>query len=105
VIPLTLGRPRAFVLAVVGLLLALALAGGASQARAAALNLETLTAAEAEQMLEKGETTSVALVQAYIARIDAISKAGPGLDVVTQLNPHVMEEARHADPTPACRSC
>ena len=42
------------------------------------LNLETLTASEVEAMLQSGELTSVELVKAYKARIEAINKSGPG---------------------------
>jgi len=78
-------------------ILSLALFHYASSAQAATPNLETLTASEAEKMLESKEITSVQLVKAYIARIEALSKAGPGLNVVTQLNPNVLEEAKTAD--------
>ncbi|HEX4484277.1 MAG TPA: amidase family protein, partial [Solirubrobacteraceae bacterium] len=90
-------RLLATVLAAVGLLVALAMMNDISSARAATLNLETLTASEAEKMLESGELTSVELVKDYIARIEAISKSGPGLNVVTQLNPNAIAEARAAD--------
>jgi Asp-tRNA(Asn)/Glu-tRNA(Gln) amidotransferase A subunit family amidase len=79
------------------MILSLGLFHYASSAQAATLNLETLTAGEAEKMLESKEITSVELVKAYLARIEALSKAGPGLNVVTQLNPNVLEEAKTAD--------
>ncbi|HXB16764.1 MAG TPA: amidase family protein [Solirubrobacteraceae bacterium] len=66
-------------------------------ASATSLNLETLTGTEAETMLEKGEITSVELVKAYYARIAALSKAGAGLNAVTQLNPLALEEAKKTD--------
>jgi amidase len=78
------------------LLLSLGLLGTAS-AQAATLNLETLTGAEAEAMLQKGEVTSVELVKSYIARIEALNKSGPGLNAVTQLNPNALQEAKQAD--------
>ena len=58
-----------------------------ASADAKPLNLETLTGTEAEEMLEKGQITSVELVKDYYARIAALNKAGPGLNAVTQLNP------------------
>jgi Asp-tRNA(Asn)/Glu-tRNA(Gln) amidotransferase A subunit family amidase len=97
VIALSPRRLLATVLAAVGLLVALAMMSDISSARAATLNLETLTASEAEKMLQSGELTSVELVKDYIARIEAISKSGPSLNVVTQLNPNVLEEAKQAD--------
>ena len=35
--------------------------------------------------------------QAYIARIDAPNKQGPGLNAVSQLNPDWLNEAKAAD--------
>jgi amidase len=64
---------------------------------APALNLDTLTGAQAEQMLENGTLTSVQLVEAYEARISALNKSGPGLNAVTQINPAAMAEAQQAD--------
>lgn len=92
-------RLSAVALAAVALILSLGLMGFAPSAHAAlpSLNLETLTGAEAEKMLQHKEVTSVQLVKAYIARIEALSKAGPGLNVVTQLNPNVLQEAKLAD--------
>lgn len=68
-----------------------------TSAEAVTPNLETLSGAEAEKMLQKNEITSVELVKDYIARIEAINKSGPGLNVVTQLNPNVLAEAKQAD--------
>jgi amidase len=92
-------RLLAIALVALGLIISLEMAGLAPSAHAVptTLNLETLTGAEAEKMLESGELTSLELVKAYIARIEAINKSGPGLNVVTQLNPNVLEEARQAD--------
>jgi amidase len=91
-------RLLAIALVALGLIISLEMVGLAPSAHAApTLHLETLTGAEAEKLLESGELTSLELVKAYIARIEAISKSGPGLNVVTQLNPNVLEEARQAD--------
>ncbi len=87
-------------LVAVGLLVSLLLAGGAVSAQAnfaSTLNLETLTGAEAEQYLQEGKLTSVELVKAYLARIGAVNKAGPGLNAVTQINPQVLQEAKAMD--------
>jgi Asp-tRNA(Asn)/Glu-tRNA(Gln) amidotransferase A subunit family amidase len=94
---LAVRRRSAAAFAVLGLLLSFELAGFCSAASAAPLNLETLTGIEAEKMLEDGQITSVGLVKDYYARIAALSKAGPGLNVVTQLNPLALEEAQKAD--------
>lgn len=96
-IALSLRRLLATALAAVGLLISLAMLGGVSSAHAATLNLETLTAGEAEKMLQNKEVTSVGLVKDYIARIEALNKSGPGLNAVTQINPNVLQEAKQAD--------
>ncbi|HEX3909190.1 MAG TPA: amidase family protein [Solirubrobacteraceae bacterium] len=84
-------------LVALGLLATLGLANWISSAQAATLNLETLTAGEAEKLLQEGQVTSVELVKAYEARIEALNKSGPGLNIVTQLNPNVLLEAKAAD--------
>jgi amidase len=61
------------------------------------LDLETLTGAQAEQMMASGQLTSVQLARAYLNRIDALNKEGPGLNAVTQLNPDWLHEAAAAD--------
>ncbi|WP_158866443.1 amidase [Leifsonia sp. AG29] len=53
--------------------------------------------AELRQALESGETTAVALVEAYLARIDAYDAAGPRLNAVVVRNPNAHEEARASD--------
>jgi len=61
------------------------------------LNLETLTGAQAEQLMAAGTLTSVQLTRAYLDRIRALNKRGPGLNAVTQLNPNALKEAAIAD--------
>ncbi|MEW9533361.1 amidase family protein [Microbispora sp. NPDC049125] len=61
------------------------------------LDLETLTGAQAEAMMAKGQLTSVELTQAYLDRIAALNKRGPGLNAVTQLNADALKEAAQAD--------
>jgi amidase len=82
---------------ILGLLASLLLAGRISSAQAATLNLETLTGVQAEKMLQEGQLTSVELVKAYLARIEALNKSGPGINSVTQINPNVLQEARQID--------
>src|SRR5262245_37849450 len=68
---------------------------GLSAAPAAAqlLDLERLDGPTAIEMMEAGELTSVKLVKAYIDRIEALNKRGPGLNAVTQLNANALKEA------------
>ncbi|MEY2516036.1 MAG: amidase, partial [bacterium] len=61
------------------------------------LDLESLTGAHAEQMMASGELTSVQLTKAYIARIEALNKRGPGLNAVTQLNKDALKDAAKLD--------
>ncbi|MDA0159779.1 amidase family protein [Solirubrobacter ginsenosidimutans] len=61
------------------------------------LDLENLSGAQAEQMLQSGQVTSVQLVRAYEARIAAINKSGPGLNAVTQINPEALQQAADSD--------
>jgi amidase len=81
----------------VGLLVSLGLVNQVSSAHASTLDLETLTGVKAEKMLQTGEITSVELVKAYLARIEALNKSGPGINAVTQINPNVMKEAKKSD--------
>src|SRR4029077_5977641 len=61
------------------------------------LNLETLTGLQAQKMMQDGDLTSVQLTRAYIDRIEALNKSGPGLNAVTQLNPNALKEAEASD--------
>lgn len=66
-------------------------------ASAQTLDLEHLDGPTAIKMMEQGRLTSVRLVQAYIDRIEALNKSGPGLNAVTQLNPDALKEAAELD--------
>ncbi len=83
----------------VALVCALASALWAAPAQAAdpVLDLETLDGLTAEKMMEDGTLTAVQLTRAYIARIAALNKRGPGINAVTQLNPHALEDAALLD--------
>ena len=47
--------------------------------------------------LRTGATTSVALVEAYLRRVDALDAAGPTLRSVIEVNPDALEIARERD--------
>jgi amidase len=64
---------------------------------APALDLEKLTAREAAKLLSEGTVTSVQLTQAYIDRINALNKSGPGLNAFAQLNKQALVEAAKTD--------
>ncbi|MGE0683012.1 MAG: amidase family protein [Candidatus Binatia bacterium] len=70
---------------------------GAVPASALVLDLERLDGPTATKMMEEGKLTSVQLTQAYINRIEALNKSGPGLNAVTQLNKDALNEAALMD--------
>ncbi len=82
----------------VALVLSLGLLSIVSTAGAEPLDLENLSGAQAEKMLEEGQITSVELVKDYLARIAALNKAGAGLNAVTQINPDVIEGSQRRRP-------
>src|SRR5580765_4422131 len=65
--------------------------------QAPVLDLESLTGMQAEQMMASGQLTSVDLAKAYIERIEAVNKRGPGLNAVAQYNPNALKEAAASD--------
>ncbi|ODP37283.1 amidase [Sphingomonas turrisvirgatae] len=52
---------------------------------------------ELQAMLARGEISSVALTQGYLARIATLDRAGPRLRSVIALNPQALAQARRAD--------
>lgn len=57
----------------------------------------TKTLPEIADALATGETTSVDLIQAYLARITALDRAGPRLQSIIALNPDALAQAAAAD--------
>ena len=55
------------------------------------------TLPEIAAALDAGETTSEALVEAYLQRIERIDHAGPTLQSVLAINPQALEDARASD--------
>lgn len=73
---------------------------GAAPASAASAQPEQLPdrdLAEIRDALDRGDTTSVRLVQAYLARIEAIDRSGPRLRSVLSLNPNALDQAKALD--------
>lgn len=62
-----------------------------------ATGLLAKTLPELSAALASGETTSVALTQAYLARIEAIDRAGPRLQSVIAINPDALAQAEASD--------
>jgi amidase len=90
-------RLVAVALIVAAALVALALGATHADAAGPVLDLDTLSGTQAEQMLATGEVTSVELTTDYLERIDALNKAGAGLNAVTQINREAIAEAEKAD--------
>ncbi|MFF2053562.1 amidase [Leifsonia sp. NPDC058194] len=53
--------------------------------------------ARLREALERGETTAVELVEAYLARIDAYDSAGPRLNAIAVRDPGALAAARASD--------
>jgi amidase len=94
----------------VALTLALVVAAGASSpavgtagadSRSAnkpfAVDLETATVAQLDDLLDAHKISSVSLTTAYSNRIKALNTQGPGLNAVRVLNPDALNEASAAD--------
>lgn len=64
---------------------------------AKAYPVEEVALTELARALAAGETTSLALTEAYLARIAALDADGPRLNAVIELNPRAREEARARD--------
>ena len=58
--------------------------------------LET-TIADLQQLMVAGKLTAEALTQAYLIRIEAIDKNGPGINSVIEINPEALTMARTLD--------
>ena len=59
--------------------------------------VENASIEELQEALSEGRATSVDLVRAYMARIAAYDRAGPGLNAVRELNPEALALAAAAD--------
>lgn len=61
------------------------------------LDLEKLDGPTAIKLMESGKLTSVELTRAYMDRIAALNKRGPGLNAVTQYNKDALKDAKQLD--------
>ncbi len=81
-----------------GLVLALMLTGAvAAPAVAEPVDLERVTVAQLQSRMQAGELNSVELTKAYIARIAALNRRGPGLNAVRILNADALTDAALLD--------
>ena len=78
---------------------AVALASSASSAAAtpAAFDPTELDIRALQRALTYGRVTSVELVEAYVARIEAFDAQGPALNAIAFLDPRAREQARTLD--------
>ncbi len=81
------------------LLLGTALTTASQQApqRPAAFRVEEATIAQVRDAMSAGRLTCRALVDAYLKRIDAYDKNGPGINAIVQINPDAQAEADDLD--------
>ncbi|HEX6973636.1 MAG TPA: amidase family protein [Vicinamibacterales bacterium] len=75
----------------------LALVPAMLHAQRAAFRLEEATIAQIHAEMKAGRLTCRALVQQYLARIDAYDKKAPAINAVVVLNPSALQEADELD--------
>jgi len=68
---------------------------GASAGRS--FDLEEATVADLQRRMESGQDTARSLAEKYLARIDALDKAGPKLGSVIEVNPDALQIADALD--------
>jgi amidase len=78
-------------------LLLLVAASGAAHAQRPAFDVLEASVAELQAALASGRVTSVALVDAYLARIAAYDRNGPQLNAIVHVSPHARTEAAARD--------
>ncbi len=88
---------RALLAALLGLALASPVAGAAAGGAAPAFDVTGKTIAELQGAQLKGQVSSLQLVDAYLARIARIDRAGPSLHSVLAINPQARAQARALD--------
>ncbi|QFU01108.1 Glutamyl-tRNA(Gln) amidotransferase subunit A [Halomonas sp. THAF5a] len=59
--------------------------------------IEELTIDDMQALLRSGKLSVRGLTEAYLARVEAIDKAGPGLNAIITVNPRALEEADRLD--------
>ena len=84
------------------LLLAACLASGAARAQAqppqpAPFQLDEATIADVHEAMKRGTLSARALVERYLARIEAYDQAGPKLNAIILVNPKALADAEALD--------
>ncbi|HEU0316727.1 MAG TPA: amidase family protein, partial [Solirubrobacteraceae bacterium] len=88
---------RRAVVVLVAALIGAAVLGPAGAAADPTLDLENMSIAKAQAMMDAGELTAVQLTRAYINRINALNQRGPSLNAVRTLNPNALADAAVID--------
>jgi Asp-tRNA(Asn)/Glu-tRNA(Gln) amidotransferase A subunit family amidase len=70
---------------------------------AAQVEVTEATILDLQAAMESGRATSVAITNAYLARISAYDRAGPRLNAVIRLNPNALADAERLDAERATR--
>ena len=78
-------------------LAAMLLLGLSARADDAPANLNEKTVAQLQQMMARGQLTSVELTNYYIKRIQLLDQNGPGVNAILELNPDALAMAKNAD--------
>jgi amidase len=76
---------------------AIAAAASGRAAAQSGIAVDNATLADVTQALADGRITSTALTRAYLARIEAYDRAGPGLNSVREVNPDALAIADRFD--------
>ena len=73
------------------------MAATASSIKRTGLNVVEAGVADLQAAMHSGEITSVSLVKAYLARIEAIDRSGPRINSIIELNPDALKIAAALD--------
>ncbi len=63
----------------------------------APFELAGATVAELQAAMASGQRSAVSIAQAYLARIDAVDRAGPAINAMIELNPDALATAAALD--------
>src|SRR5690242_14122712 len=74
-----------------------AVAAGRAEAQSPGITVNNASLADVLQALTKGEANATSLTRAYLARIEAYDKSGPGLNSVREINPDALAIAGKLD--------
>jgi amidase len=85
------------ILCVVAIAVALLTSAGGQAPRTTPFDLDETTIADLQRRMGNGQETAHSVVEQYLARIDAIDRAGPALRSVLEINPDALAIADRLD--------